>query len=386
MTIQTIKEEVDKLVEVRDGLKELLNTIYGGNRFGHFKEYVSWFNQLTETFKELINGTDTLEAITLPLFINKITKSMFKDKTAIKTIVAKNVTQIEEEAFMNCTNLSKVTLGDVKQIPEYAFYNCGGITYLGGCDNVVNILSYAFKNCKGVNLSIRTVKIIGDSAFENCGYGSIYLDNDVSIGTSAFAGGSLQNLYAPNLTELSDYCFYNSYGSAYIYAPSLVTLRPYCLSSENLTVQNGNYNISSELENYALYLPNVKQVLHHSLKNLAISGDVNLNNALVIGEEAFANVSFGAFGFNAKNKIELENIKTIERNAFLNFTGYEGYLNGETVKTKIIIGSNIETIDKTAFKTTDVNFEIHINKPTGSITGAPWGATNAKVVWNSTGV
>ena len=382
MTIQTIKEEVDKLVEVRDGLKELLKTIYGDNRFGHFKEYVSWFNQLAETFKELINGTDTLETITLPLFVNKITKSMFKDKTAIKTIVAKNVTQIEEEAFMNCTNLSKVILGDVKQIPENAFRNCGDI-YLGGCDNLVNILSYAFKDCKSVNLSIHTVKIIGDKAFENCGYSSIYLDNDTSIGSSAFAGGSLQDLYAPNLTELSDYCFYNSSGNAYIYAPSLVTLRPYCLSSENLTVQNGNYNISSELENYALYLPNVKQVLHHSFKNLAISGDVNLNNALVIGEEAFANVSFSSF--NAKNKIELENIKTIERNAFLNFTGYEGYLNGETVKTKIIIGSNIETIDKTAFKTTDAYFEIHINKPTGSVTGAPWGATNAKVVWNSTG-
>ena len=51
--------------------------------------------------------------------------------------------------------------------------------------------------------------------------------------------------------------------------------------------------------------------------------------------------------------------------------------------TSITIPSSVETINTTNFKYCTNLTTITINKPTDSIAGAPWGATNATIVWNS---
>ena len=48
--------------------------------------------------------------------------------------------------------------------------------------------------------------------------------------------------------------------------------------------------------------------------------------------------------------------------------------------TEIDIPSTVETIATTAFKNSDLEI-ITVHKPEGSIAGAPWGATNAEVIW-----
>ncbi len=50
---------------------------------------------------------------------------------------------------------------------------------------------------------------------------------------------------------------------------------------------------------------------------------------------------------------------------------------------EIEIPSSVTSIDSTTFELCTNLTTITINKPTDSIAGAPWGATNATVVWNS---
>ena len=64
-------------------------------------------------------------------------------------------------------------------------------------------------------------------------------------------------------------------------------------------------------------------------------------------------------------------VKSIGRSAFANCAAL----------TSIAIPSNVETIDSEAFSNSSNLTTITINKSEGSITGAPWGATNATVVW-----
>ena len=76
-----------------------------------------------------------------------------------------------------------------------------------------------------------------------------------------------------------------------------------------------------------------------------------------------------------------------------NIENYQPYL--DTVKvlknycfantktlTSIVIPTNIEQIGNNCFSNCPNLKTITINKPTDSISGAPWGATNATVIWN----
>lgn len=49
--------------------------------------------------------------------------------------------------------------------------------------------------------------------------------------------------------------------------------------------------------------------------------------------------------------------------------------------TDVTIGNGITSIDSSAFQSCSNLRTITINKPSGSVSGAPWGATNATVVW-----
>lgn len=64
-------------------------------------------------------------------------------------------------------------------------------------------------------------------------------------------------------------------------------------------------------------------------------------------------------------------VSTIGQGAF-------GYCDG---LTSVTIGSGITSINSYAFQYSPNLTTITINKPQGSVSGAPWGATNATVVW-----
>lgn len=64
-------------------------------------------------------------------------------------------------------------------------------------------------------------------------------------------------------------------------------------------------------------------------------------------------------------------VKTIKESAFIYCSALE----------TAVIGNGITSIDSYAFTGCDALKTITINKPQDSVSGAPWGATNATVVW-----
>lgn len=97
--------------------------------------------------------------------------------------------------------------------------------------------------------------------------------------------------------------------------------------------------------------------------NLAVldTGDYmeQINEGFCNGCSSLANVIIGT------------NVRTIGRSAFANCTAL----------TSMEVPSNVETIDSEAFSNSSNLTTITVNKSEGSITGAPWGATNATIVW-----
>lgn len=55
---------------------------------------------------------------------------------------------------------------------------------------------------------------------------------------------------------------------------------------------------------------------------------------------------------------------------------------GCTALTSIVLPSTMMSITDNAFTGCDALMSIIINRPKDSIAGAPWGATNAEIIWN----
>jgi hypothetical protein len=93
----------------------------------------------------------------------------------------------------------------------------------------------------------------------------------------------------------------------------------------------------------------------------------------VIGVQAFMNGGSNATDGPYAADLDLPNIKTIGDKAFNGFNFAGG---------KVCLGSDITSIGTDAFKFKgDPSFELVIGRAEDAISGAPWGATNATIVW-----
>lgn len=114
--------------------------------------------------------------------------------------------------------------------------------------------------------------------------------------------------------------------------------------------------------------------------------------ATKVGDSAF-------FGCDLLESISLPEVKEIKPSAFCycplksismpkieilsDDSSYWGVFNVYCKMTTINIPSTIKSIGKNAFGSNEIT-TINIDKPADSISGAPWGATNATVNWTGT--
>ncbi len=202
-------------------------------------------------FEGCINLTD----ITLGEYLETIGYDVFKDCTALQTIVIPNrVIYISCNSFENCPKLANLTLGNsVKYIEGSAFYGCTDLTKVNIPNSVITIDSSAFYNCNNIaTLNLGTgVKNINTSAFQNCtSLRKIVIPDSVtSIGNSAFrACSNIRNLtIGANVTSIGEYSFYGDTGLTAVTIPQNVTsIGQYafsnCINLSNFTFEG---NVSS---------------------------------------------------------------------------------------------------------------------------------------------
>lgn len=110
-----------------------------------------------------------------------------------------------------------------------------------------------------------------------------------------------------------------------------------------------------------------------------MQGGLEMNVKFTAGNKTIPNYMFynnhGSGSANSTYLIEEvvigDGITSIGDRAFLNCSSL----------TSVTIGNGVTSIHMTAFNGCSNLTIITINKPQGSVSGSPWGATNATVVW-----
>lgn len=224
----------------------------------------------------------------------------------------------------------------VTGIGDTAFYNCSGLTSIEIPSGVTSIGMGAFTSCRSLTKITMPegVTSIGSSAFGSCSsLTSIEIPSGVtSIEGSVFAGCSgLKEITIPSgVTSIGDWAFGG------------------CSSLKEITIPSGVTSIGD----YAFYICG-------SLTSMTIPEGVTS-----IGDNAF-------WACTSLTEVMIPSgVTSIGKDAF-------AYCR----LTEITIPESVTTIGSNAFSDCYRLTTITINKPQSSISGAPWGATKATVVW-----
>ena len=109
----------------------------------------------TDKYSLIENGTITYyvhkgpKEYVIPENVTKIGQSAFRGSNISKVVIPEGVTIIADCAFQYCENLSKVIMpNSVTQIGQSAFSNCKKLTSIKISDNIRKIGPYAFVGCK----------------------------------------------------------------------------------------------------------------------------------------------------------------------------------------------------------------------------------------------
>ncbi len=237
----------------------------------------------------------------------------------------------------------------------------------------------------GINIP-STLKRIGDEAFSygfnsdtNCFYEKLELPEGLeSIGQNAFYYLHTKHIIFPStLTELSSFAFDNTFINKMTFKPLASPLAIPDYFCRDMGYGNVPGKSLEELE-LAEGIASIGRSAfeQNRLKDITIPSTVT-----TIGKDAFRNCSTGAPGFETITIEEGEAPLTIGNNAFR----CDSFASGYTSNMVIHIPARCTSMDNFAIINYNMpdNFTttIYVNKPEGSLEGAPWGATNATVIW-----
>lgn len=244
-----------------------------------------------------------------------------------------DITAVDGSQFYQCGNLYRVRLStNIIQIGTGAFQRCPRLREITGAE-VANVASYAFQHCTNlVRVDFPHMANIGENAFGHC-----YLLSDIKISDrvqyiqySTFEHcRSLERVGGQNVVGIETRGFYGCTGLKSINFPQL---------------QGTNSSVFVDC---------------HMLD------DVKMWAWNVVTANTFQNC------YRLKNIAFSDNLTAILGGGFVGCSSLQ----------KVEIPSTIAHIETTAFRDCPALLDIVINKPENSIPGAPWGATNANVIW-----
>ena len=274
-------------------------------------------------------------------------------------------------------------------------------------DGTVTITDYD-KTC-GTEVNIpktikgKSVTKIGERAFQNKGLTIVTFPDTITfIGSNSFSGNKLKELEVPSsVIEIGAYAFRCMYISKLKLHEGLQII--------GMDAFQGNYLIEINIPN------SVTSLGGGSFAANSVTGD----DAFIYGRNSDGSINYEVLscyaGKDATGTVIPDTVTKILSEAY-NTVKYETidipakikdipqYCFAETRATKITLHEGLESIGEHAFgynryleeisipsTVTVIGYEafpvtlktININKSANSITGAPWGATNAQINWNA---
>ena len=321
---------------------------------------------------------------TVPDSVTEIEAYSFLECSSLeKIIIPDSVTSIGDSAFYNCVKLANISIpSTVKSIGERVFENCEKLTSVIIPDTVTSIEERAFYCCSEMTSIFipASVSSIGNNAFGNCSkLSEITVSNDNKYYTSKegvlFDKNMFKLICYPEGKEVTSYTI----------PESVTSLEPYALQGSSLNT---------------IQLPNKLTLIREgALSYMSGISSINIpENVTDIEPNAFAFSGLTEIKVDENNKhysskdgvLFNKDLSTLicypcsypetEYTVPSGVSRIEDYsFYGVTNLQEIIIPSSVTTISNNVFYR--YSGKITINKPKGSISGAPWGAIYATVNW-----
>ena len=305
---------------------------------------------------------------------------------------------------MSIINYDKTCGSDVvipEEIDGYKVTQIAGGRWDFGQDKTIS--PFSNKGITSVTMPDTVVKV-GDMAFRDNSISILKLSKNIKeIGGEAFANNKLTSVDLYNVSILYGMCFYHN-DLTNVNIPSSVTIMDggvftyNSLSGDDAFIYGLNSDGTIDytvLNSYAgknasnVIIPSTVKIIDYAAFRNVYASFINVPSTVIrIYEAAFWQSRISSVKLN-------EGLKYIDSMAFLDVPLVEINIPNsvETIGsrafeqnklTKVTIGTGVKSISANAFKTSaDFNpiESITINQKEGSISGSPWGATNATINW-----
>lgn len=356
-TPSSIKTRIKKL-NIGNGITKIPVDAFGGNKN---LEDISFPN----TLEEICDGnfySTKITQIVFPQSLKKIGKFCFSSSALISLEIPDSVLEIGSSSFSNLSSLKKVIFHEgLETISPVAFNECPLITELALPSTLKN-MQYNFQGS-----SLESLEMGGEGTiFSSSGSERI---SNISAKSMTIRGGTIDNgafYYSTTIENLSlgETVKWNGFGQF----NGCSKLTNVSISNGITSIPEGCFRECSSIDN--VILPDSVTELGESvfsdctsLKNITLS-----KNLKAVPSYCFSKCAFESFLIPDDSAIE-----TLGNALFQNC----GNL------TSVYIGNNVKTIGSSCFYGANSLATIRINQKENSISGAPWGATNATIEWIS---
>ena len=369
-----------------DTIRSAQSYLYSADSSNRYLLYIGENAGITELAQNALVGTTTLRKVRIPDSVISIGSAAFQECSNLETINGMNeISSIGDNAFNRCLNLKSINLPDALITLGHNAFQYSGLESIIIPDSVTSELYQVCLGCAGLKSATigASASKIYTNAFKDCtNLTSVLIKDGVTeISNNSFYNcSSLTEIHIPNsvtkmdtifaeCTNLSQIIVDAKWGDVtptYWYPPTTI----YCWGAPNAQVIWARGYPAIKISNGSLvvkYTDNIGEA--SNFVHNGSSGDryyVEISGNTVTSVGGFANSQY-LYGMS----MNADSITTIADGACY------GCYNLATVE----IGASVSSIGSSSFANCTSLSTIKINQPENSISGTPWGAPNATVVW-----
>lgn len=324
-----------KILNIGNGITKIPASMFSSNP--ESLEQISFPDTLSEIGGGNFNSCSKITELAFPKSLRKISGGCFVSLTSLQTVTfSEGLETIEGGAFSNCPLVKNLVFPSTLKTMPMAFGSSTLESVEIGGENV----SFVSSGSGIANVSAKNLIIRG---------GTIY--------SGAFSGKNIEALELKSTVKLN--------GSAQFVG---------CRKLKSALIENGITGISTACFNNCVLIDSIE--LPNSVVELgesAFAGCSSLKSiTLSINIKKIPNSCFSGTGFETFSIPNESGVEEIQDDIFYNCSSLKN----------IYIGKNVKTINSKAFRNVDSPI-IKISQEENSISGAPWGATNATIEWIS---